>query len=97
MNQIYQIKKFKKELREEEANLLEKRKFREEKLSKRMPRLGNAKWVKPEQDLKLTEELTGTLRELVPEGNVLSDRYNVSTRTKLKRSLKNHHFILVIC
>jgi len=78
MNQVYQVKRLKKEIREEELNLKEKRKFRKEKLEKRMPRLGTAKWTEPDQDLKLTEELTGSLRELVPEGHVLTDRYHVS-------------------
>lgn len=74
MNQIYQLKRFKKEMKEKELLQEEKRKFRKQKLETKQPRLGHLKFEKPEQDLKLTSELTGTLRQLVPEGHVLTDR-----------------------
>jgi len=75
MNQIYEVKRIKRELREHDEALEQRRQYRRQKKETRMPRLGRVKYQKPDQDLKLTTELTGTLRQLVPEGDVLSDRH----------------------
>ena len=77
MNQVYQVKKFKKEIKAEEEAQAERRAYKAAKNEDKMPRLSNIKWTAPDQDVKLTSELTGSLRELVPEGNVLTDRYQV--------------------
>lgn len=77
MNQIYEVKRIKRELRTEDSVLEEQRRFRNEKKELRMPRLGRLRYQQPEQELKLSSELTGTLRQLVPEGHVLTDRLQV--------------------
>ena len=82
MNQIYEVKRIKKELRAQDAELEKRRIYRKEKLANQMPRLGWTKYQKPDQELKLSSELTGTLRQLVPEGNVLSDRHEVSNNRR---------------
>ena len=65
--------------------LEKKRQYRKEKAENKMPRLSNLKWDenKVAQDLKLTDELTSTLRELVPEGSVMTERYQVSSHEYL--------------
>jgi len=61
----------------QQEELEKKRQYRKEKAENKMPRLSNLKWDenKVAQDLKLTDELTSTLRELVPEGSVMTERY----------------------
>ena len=82
MNQIYQVKKIKKDLRKFEDDLEKRREYRANKKEARMPRLGFLKYQKPDQELKLSSELKGSLRQLVPEGHVLTDRNDVS-RTRV--------------
>ena len=77
MNQVYQVKKYKKELKKEAEEQAERRAYKEAKNADKMPRLSNIKWRTPDEQVKLTSELAGSLRELVPEGNVLTDRYEV--------------------
>ena len=84
MSQIYEVKRIKREIKERDAALEERRKYRKEKGEKRMPRLGQIKYKEPEQDLKLSTELTGTLRQLVPEGHVLTDRLQVNLTHKFR-------------
>ena len=85
MNQVFQVKRLKRELKAEEEELAKKRQYRKEKAENKMPRLSNLKWDenKVAQDLKLTDELTSTLRELVPEGSVMTERYQVSSHEYL--------------
>merc|ERR1711976_1085571 len=54
-------------------------------------KLSNTKFEEPEIPLKLSNELTGNLRSLKPEGNLLEDRFKslqkrniLETRTKKK-------------
>merc|ERR1712037_760287 len=93
LNQFYSIKKIKKELREFEKNEEEK-KYNKDKLEKRVPRIGILKAdMNPDQEIKLSDELVGTLRQLVPEGNVLTDRLkSFESRTMLepRRKQKRH-------
>ena len=80
LNQFYSIKKIKRELREHEQELQKQKEFKKEKVEKRVPRIGHLKAdMNPDQEIKLSEELVGTLRQLVPEGNVLSDRLKVNS------------------
>merc|ERR1712233_167830 len=89
MNQIYEVKRIKKELRAQDAELEKRRIYRKEKQANQMPRLGWIKYQKPDQELKLSSELTGTLRQLVPEGNVLSDRHeSFLARTMMEPRLR---------
>ena len=84
LNQFYSIKKIKKDLREHEKELEKQREFKKEKEEKRVPRIGVLKAdMNPDQDVKLSEELVGTLRQLVPEGNVLTDRLKVKYSPEL--------------
>jgi len=85
MNQVFQVKRLKRELKAEEEELEKKRQYRKEKAENKMPRLSNLKWDenKVAQDLKLTDELTSTLRELVPEGSVMTERYQVNSHEYL--------------
>merc|ERR1711917_203065 len=85
MNQVFQVKRLKRELKAEEEELEKKRQYRKEKAENKTPRLSNLKWDenKVAQDLKLTDELTSTLRELVPEGSVMTERYQVSSHEYL--------------
>lgn len=85
MNQVFQVKRLKRELKAEEDELEKKREYRKAKAENKMPRLSNLKWdeSKVAQDLKLTDELTSTLRELVPEGSVMTERYQVSSHQYL--------------
>ncbi len=53
--------------------------------------LSKHKFQESEMELKLTDELTGNLRSLKPEGNLLEDRYKslqkrnlIETRVKAK-------------
>ena len=46
------------------------------KSANRAPRLAYAKYVEPDRDLKLSGEIQSSLRQLVPEGDILKDRYD---------------------
>ena len=85
MNQVFQVKRLKRELKAEQEELEKRREYRKAKAENKMPRLSNLKWdeSKVAQDLKLTDELTSTLRELVPEGSVMTERYQVSSHQYL--------------
>jgi len=72
--QIYNAKRFLKEAEVEDGKILERMQLRQEKASKKMPRF-KTKYEEPAEELKLTEEIKPTLRELVPEGGILKDRY----------------------
>lgn len=78
-NEIYRLKALKKEVAEKmkkEDENTEKRKT-EESLNHDFgqKRLGRLKFEDEELDLKLSSELTGNLRTLKPEGNIMRDRY----------------------
>ncbi|CAG5106299.1 Oidioi.mRNA.OKI2018_I69.chr1.g2780.t1.cds [Oikopleura dioica] len=94
LNQFYSIKKIKKGLREHEKELEKQKEFRKEKQEKRVPRIGVLKAdMNPDQDVKLSEELVGTLRQLVPEGNVLTDRlksFEARTMLEPRKKQKRH-------
>jgi nucleolar protein 53 len=59
--------------------------------------LGTHKYEEPDFDLKLSDQLTGDLRSLKPEGHLLADRYKslqkrnvIEVSVKQKRWLKPH-------
>lgn len=78
-NEIYRIKSLKKEvdekLKKEEENA--QKKVEEEKLKNLygQKRLSALKYEEPDLELKLSNEITGSLRTLKAEGNILRDRY----------------------
>nr|ADD37961.1 protein CG1785 [Lepeophtheirus salmonis] len=96
---VFRIKTFKKELDKLDQDIDEKSKKRlEDKEHKRkyQPlRLSRHRFEKMEEPVKLTDELTGNLRSLRPEGNLLEERYNsmqkrniVETRVASKKIRK---------
>ena len=88
------MKKLNKLLKTEEkltqARMRKKRLAKEQGLAK-PKQLSKHAFEEPELDLKLTEELTGSLRSLKPEGSLLADRFKslqkrnlIETRVKAK-------------
>jgi len=77
--QIYNAKRFLKEAEMEDEEIAKRMEERQDKASKKMPRF-RTKYEEPAEELKLTEEIKPTLRELVPEGGILKDRYNSLVR-----------------
>ncbi|XP_041350608.1 ribosome biogenesis protein NOP53-like [Gigantopelta aegis] len=77
-NEIFRVKSIKKEIHKQET-VYEKRATKKEELkekSKYLPkRIGKHKFEEPELELKLTDELRGSLRLLSPEGHLLEDRF----------------------
>merc|ERR1712038_1946351 len=75
---IYKIKTLTKEIKAEEEQIAQnmaKRKEQKE-IKKNMPAaITGHKYEEQDIDLKLSDELTGNLRSLKPEGNLLADRY----------------------
>jgi len=97
LNEIYRIRSIKKEIEEGERKRGEKQLQRE--IQKKhhttfgTKRLGSLRYEEPELDLKLSNEITGNLRSLKPEGNILRDRYKslqkrnvIEPRIKAKKS-----------
>ena len=48
--------------------------------SNKFPRLSSTKFTEIDEELKLTDEIKPSLRQLVPEGSILADRYNNMVR-----------------
>merc|ERR1712129_47305 len=75
-----------KELTKEEErtkeNQARKEKEKEEKRANPI-QLSNYKYEPQEEELKLSEELTGNLRSLVPEGSLLEDRFKSMQRRNM--------------
>jgi nucleolar protein 53 len=68
---------FKKEISEAEAKTAERQKKRAEKAEQKRlapTQLSNYKYQAPDLEVKLSDELTGNLRNLRPEGSLLEDR-----------------------
>ncbi len=69
---------FKKELNQLEATTASRQKKKAEQAEqKRLAaiQLSNYKYEAPDLEVKLSDELTGNLRNLKPEGSLLVDRY----------------------
>lgn len=77
--QVYNAKKFLKDAKVEDAAIAKRVEKREEKAANKMPRF-KTKYEEPDEELKLTSEIKPTLRELVPEGGILKDRYQSLVR-----------------
>lgn len=68
---------FKKEIREQEVLTAERLKKKEAKAREKQLapiQLSNYKYEAPDIEVKLSDELTGNLRNLRPEGSLLEDR-----------------------
>jgi len=88
------LKSIKKQLKAEEDQLKGNKARRVQRKANKLQqaaKLSNFKFEEPDVDLKLSEELTGNLRNLKPEGNILTDRFKsmqkrnlIETRVKQK-------------
>jgi len=99
------LKSIKKQLKAGEAATAEKQVKKEQKKAEKESQAGtlsNHKFEEPDLDLKLSEELTGNLRNLKPEGNILMDRYKslqkrnvieTRVRQKIKKKPKNRKIV----
>lgn len=78
-NEIFRLKSLKRQVDESLNKADEERKKRaieeEQRLKYATKRIGRLKYEEPELELKLSGELTSSLRTLKPEGNILTDRY----------------------
>jgi len=77
--QVYNGKRFLREAAVEDVAIAKRKGDREEAWNNKMPRF-RTKYEEPAEELKLTEEMKPTLRELVPEGGILKDRYQSLVR-----------------
>ncbi|KAL3874911.1 hypothetical protein ACJMK2_037863 [Sinanodonta woodiana] len=92
---LFRVRSIKAEILRQEKQLLlkaeKRRKLQEEKALK-TKKLGKLKYDNPDLEIKLSDELVGSLRELKPEGHLLQDRYKslqkrniVEPRVKAKK------------
>ncbi|XP_039266909.2 ribosome biogenesis protein NOP53-like [Styela clava] len=72
-NEVFRTKTFLAEIRAKERKLATRRELRKKKL--RLLTLSNVKFTEQDIELKLSDEIKGSLRELKPESGVLTDRY----------------------
>jgi len=86
--QVYNAKRFLKEAAEVDADIQKRIDDREAKAKAKMPQF-KTKYQIPDEELKLTSEIKPTLRELVPEGGILNDRYN----SLLRRAIIEPHTV----
>jgi len=81
-NEIFRLKSLKKEvdadLKKVDENTEKNKEAEAAKLAYGQKRLGKLKYEEAELDLQLSEEITGNLRTLRPEGNILRDRYRTA-------------------
>ena len=97
---LQRLKTMKKALANKEkisALNMEKRKKAEEWKKAKAAKLSKNAFEEQDLDLKLSEELTGSLRSIKPEGNLLLDRFKsmqkrnvIETTVKYKMVRKNH-------
>jgi len=85
-NQIFRIKSFKKDLKEKDELTKERQKKKEEQKIEKLKnpqQLSSYKYQHQELEVKLSDELTGNLRNLKPEGSLLEDRYKSLQRRNI--------------
>ncbi|GFR12567.1 ribosome biogenesis protein NOP53 [Trichonephila clavata] len=99
MSEIFRIKSIKREIKEKDA--LTQKKI-ERKIQRKADKLykpnvlSRYKYVAPDLEVKLTEELCGSMRTLKPEGNLLEDRYKSLQRrnlleTRIRQKMKRKY------
>ncbi|XP_064600436.1 ribosome biogenesis protein NOP53-like [Liolophura sinensis] len=89
--ELLRLKSIKTEIKAREYKLEQRqnRKTQLRTLYKDKPkRLGKFKFEEPEIELKLSDELTGSLRELKPEGHLLEDRFKALQRRNVIETRK---------
>lgn len=89
---LFKLRSLKKSLVLDEKTTVQRMSMRDDKKKAKrfMPaQLGSVKFEEPEIEIKLTDELTGNLRSLKPEGNLLEDRFkSFQKRNILETRLK---------
>ncbi|GFW29996.1 ribosome biogenesis protein NOP53 [Trichonephila clavipes] len=106
MDQFYRLKSIKKEIKEKGALVQKKIERNIQRKADKLYKpkvLSRYKYEAPVLEVKLTDELCGTMRTLEPEGNLLEDRYKslqrrnlVEARIKQKMKRKYKRKIQVI-
>ncbi|XP_013870445.1 ribosome biogenesis protein NOP53 [Austrofundulus limnaeus] len=98
--QLFQLRSIKASIKQQEQKTKRKqteRKIKQEAQKSQPRRLGKLKFQNPDLEVKLSDELSGSLRELKPEGSILKDRFKSlqkrnliepRERAKFKRRLK---------
>ncbi|XP_002128008.2 ribosome biogenesis protein NOP53 [Ciona intestinalis] len=88
-HEIFRTKTFLSEIKQKEKKMELKKAKRQ--LRERMPVLSAVKYVEPDQDVQLSSDMRGSLRQLKPEGSLIFDRYKslqkrciIETREKFK-------------
>lgn len=72
-NEVFRTKTFLAEIKAKEKKHAARRDMRKKK--QRLVTLSNVKFTEQDLEIKLTDELKGSLRELKPEAGLLTDRY----------------------
>lgn len=97
-SEIYRLKSIKKEISEKEKKHKAKmERLEAERKQKELygaKRIGRLKYEDPELDLKLSNEITGNLRSLKPEGNILRDRYKSLQKRNIIESRERAKYVL---
>ncbi|XP_030567398.1 ribosome biogenesis protein NOP53 [Drosophila novamexicana] len=105
---LIRIKSIRAEVKEEAEELNEVKKRRKAKAERKKfepKRLGRHKFVEPDVDVNMPEDLAGNLRNVKPESNLLTDRFKLlqkrnilpttvavtRKRSKVKRFPRNSH------
>merc|ERR1719193_905116 len=86
--EVMRVKSLKKELSKEDQRTQENQERREKQRGEKMSgpiQLSNYKYEPQELELKLSDELTGNLRNLSPEGSLLEDRFKSMQRRKIEK------------
>merc|ERR1719204_2638786 len=84
--EVMRVKSLKKELTKEDQRTQENQERREKQRVEKMSgpiQLSNYKYEPQELELKLSDELTGNLRNLSPEGSLLEDRFKSMQRRNM--------------
>jgi len=84
--EVMRVKSLKKELSKEDQRTQENQERREKQKVEKMSgpiQLSNYKYEPQELELKLSDELTGNLRNLSPEGSLLEDRFKSMQRRNM--------------
>merc|ERR1712080_715139 len=84
--QLMRVKSLKRELNAEEAKMKENQERRQKEKAAKLSgplQLSNYKYEPQEIEIKLSDELTGNLRNLAPEGSLLEDRFKSMQRRNM--------------
>lgn len=89
---LHRLKQIKAEIKEMEAHLEDQRTKkieREEKKREEPHRLSQFEYEDPEIDVNMPEEISGNLRNIVPQGSILIDRYKSMQRRNIIATSKD--------